>query len=115
MGTWFEVYRYGDESFGDKADCVKTYLSIHHDNEEPLRIETTYQVLPTNEESTRESKTYFGTASNLNDENTDWNMTLAFKGISWNFDYRIFSTDYTNYAIAYSCQDLNDTHKAGKT
>lgn len=110
MGTWYEIFRYGNESFGAKADCVKNYFSIHHANEEPLRIETSFEVLANKDET----QTYFGTASNLTEDATSWNMTMAYNGVKWTFDYQIMSTDYTNYAIAYSCEDLNDTHKAGE-
>lgn len=104
MGTWYEIYRYPN-FFQREAECVTTEVYIET-NEVNTRMYNTMVVLEP--EWTLLDSTMYGVIAFPNANPPVAAFNISYVGIYDRTNFLILDTDYTEYSIAWSCDDNDD-------
>lgn len=102
LGKWFEIKRY-NQSFKDHKECV--HYELLEDKNGPIRFLTS-NIRRKNEETNYAQLSFPKEVPLLG--KLSLSPTQEFK----NPNYWILDTDYSNYAIAYDCEDNRDKHSS---
>ena len=94
MGKWFEIYRDMETKFEEGAECVTAQYTLNQDSSITV-LNSQYLV----EEAEKTNIT--GTAHCTGAQCSVKFFTYAPAG-----DYRVVATDYEDFSIVYSCNDI---------
>lgn len=101
LGKWFEIKRYVN-SFQEKGDCVTAQYSFNPDNA-TIKVTNEMKMLPnkTNIISLNGTGRLESAVPPI-----DGRLVVNFNG--HDSDYWVLNTDYTNYAVVWSCVNVGN-------
>ncbi|KAK7506902.1 hypothetical protein BaRGS_00001753 [Batillaria attramentaria] len=103
MGVWYEI-EWISPTYNDGGDAWVNYYHVYREGE--YGVVTGYY----SGKDPKSEQCFFGGHALLKTETDPAKLTLYQEGRKVQNDYWILETDYTNYAVAYSCIERNSSH-----
>ncbi|KAK4328386.1 hypothetical protein Pmani_001214 [Petrolisthes manimaculis] len=97
LGLWYENQKY-PVIFEAGGKCITATYSDNGNNK--IGVLNSQRNILTNKETTITGEATFTGST------TEASLTVTFKGIPFGGSYKVLDTDYTSFAIVWSCQDL---------
>lgn len=109
LGRWYELQRYESDP-NKKGDCVTLDLKEAADNNNTIEVREEIRFLP----AATMTMTMNGTLQLNQSENSPPVGHLYGRFGDKDSDYLVLSTDYQNYALVWSCEDLAENKSQRK-